>query len=243
MVDPLEGARWKVRRAWEHLDKINAELLAFFNLAPYVVVPHRDGEHRWRILIHVRQEPPPHIALQFGDAAHNIRSALDHLAQVLTGSSSNRQTQWPICDTPAKWDTAIRRLVGVDKRFYDAIRARQPFANPTEFGGLTILRELDDADKHRVLLFAVAYSPFFEVSNPPNMRVVDRPIEPVYVEEGAMLCAVEGEPPSDMQVNVHSSTGYTVSFGVPPLTTDANGLLEISWTVMEIIDCFAAMIS
>jgi hypothetical protein len=243
VTGPLEGARWKIKRAWEHLASVDAETAAFFNMRPYVLDTEPDGENRWRVFIRVRQEPPAHLAVGFADAVHSIRSALDYIAAALTTSKGERVAQWPIYDSPDVWDRFHKKhLNGIDGAYYASIRARQPFSDPSKLGGLTVLRELDDADKHRMLQLAIPWPSQLQVEIPTGLSVVDNVSGPIYVENRTVVFWLTGTPAPNVPMEIKSVVGYRVSFGAPPQSTNTVGLLDISYTVLEIIDCFEAMI-
>jgi hypothetical protein len=81
MTDRFDPAHWKVDLAQRHADDLDAEIRAFWVSEPYevaTVVNPLSGSRSYRIK---RTVPlPAVIPLIAGDAAHNIRSALDHFA-------------------------------------------------------------------------------------------------------------------------------------------------------------------
>jgi hypothetical protein len=80
--DQFNSAWLKLVRARKHIDDLEAEILAFWASNPYLIEevgsPKTDlGSYR----IGGTPKPPPDvIPLITGDAAHNLRSALDHFA-------------------------------------------------------------------------------------------------------------------------------------------------------------------
>lgn len=105
------------------------------------------------------------VGLLVGDVVHNMRSALDHLVFQLalrnTGGRVVRplQTQFPIGDSRDLSDKAAKtRLAEVAPCHKDIIEEFQPY-HPMEenisvgryFHPLAKLRDLSDADKHRIL--------------------------------------------------------------------------------------------
>src|SRR6478735_5506296 len=84
MAASLEGCRAKLRRAEHHLQVAEGKFAAFRERHPIRITVDRDLYQSayvfraWDV-----REPDPDWALIIGDAAHNARSALDHLAYQL----------------------------------------------------------------------------------------------------------------------------------------------------------------
>jgi hypothetical protein len=166
----LESARRKLGRADELLRELEAEIA---KSAEEITTRQRAGnppievalipEPPWLIAMctAVHERPSPRWGLLAGDAMHNARSALDHLAcrlVELAGNTPTRTTAFPIWpDAPeTRKDTARfeRTLKGMGSAHQDSIRALQPYRNPGtwEAERLTALAALDNADKHQLLV-------------------------------------------------------------------------------------------
>ncbi len=100
-----------------------------------------------------REAQPEHWPLLAGEAVQNLRAALDH--SVYAASGGEERTQFPIHKSaeafaacPSSW------LKGVPEATVAAIERSQPYhlapQKPTA-EPLYVLRELSNADKHRVL--------------------------------------------------------------------------------------------
>lgn len=96
-----------------------------------------------------------------GDAVHNTRSALDHLACRLVehnGHNTTIRTAFPIWKDEPSDQTEKKRfkgnLAGMSAVHKDAIRKLQPYANKGSdlAKNLNTLRALDDLDKHQILV-------------------------------------------------------------------------------------------
>jgi hypothetical protein len=103
--------------------------------------------------------PPPLLCI-VGDAVHNLRSALDHLACELVRANRKGpgpQTEFPILDGPittAKREARFAAKVeGMRQEVIDAIRDVHPYQG----GNNTLwrLHRLDAIDKHNVLLAGI----------------------------------------------------------------------------------------
>lgn len=96
------------------------------------------------------------LSLLASEALFNVRTALDYLVYEiawLDSGTPQTRTQFPIVDDAHDWsDQATRRLRGVSNEHRNVIRDCQPFAG-CEW--TRSLRELSNADKHRLLVSAV----------------------------------------------------------------------------------------
>ena len=112
---------------------------------------------------------PASFAARFGDAIHNYRCALDHVAWqlVLHGARwplpderTERQVQFPIYDTAASFRKEKgRRLPGVERSAVNFIEARHNYVRGKATNdALMALADLSNNDKHRTLhLFASVF--------------------------------------------------------------------------------------
>lgn len=195
---PLDGCRAKLARAAEHLDALEKaygdpySATALRTYDQWEVFP--DG-HRWRVTYLDDQElpePNPHWGLIVGDAVHNMRSALDHLACRLVerGDPSRDigRVAFPIWDEdPRREPDKLRRyrtlVEGMREEDEQGVWALQPFHDLAAPSSLMLmdLAALDNADKHQICL--------------PTLTVVGEPLHTVTWAEG--LNREEGE----MQIN------------------------------------------
>ncbi len=173
MADDLDGCREKLDRAKEHMEALEAqypdpkkptELVTYdqWELFP-------DG-HRWRVTYLGEQElwkPPRAWGLVVGDAVHNMRSALDHLACRLvergTPPPDMRAISFPIWDddprgNQKKLATYRARVKGMRTADDDGVWKLQPFHDPTAPASrmLIDLALLDNTDKHQLCLPSLA---------------------------------------------------------------------------------------
>jgi hypothetical protein len=134
-----------------------------------------------KLVYRVRQLPKvdPAWGAIVGDALHNMRSALDHLALqlvILDGGNPSEYTQFPIYDSPTN-DKGNPRFVTIQPRIQDArIRAAlekvQPYqyATPAETE-LSVISALNNYDKHRLLLTVAGV---LDVdANPPSYSLAE----------------------------------------------------------------------
>jgi len=101
-------------------------------------------------------------SLILGDAVHNLRGALDHLIYALAdwNTAGNMQhpdrTQFPICDSLADFNAAARRYLREVHSSHIAIIERFQTYHPVDLlpdrvHPFSLLRELSNTDKHRLL--------------------------------------------------------------------------------------------
>lgn len=241
MADPLQSARLKVERARQHVKAVRDETRAFVDSNPYrtFVEPDPDtGEPVVRIgYARPNIRVPLRLGLLAGDAIHNLRSALDHLAWQLAtiGTGPGHRTQFPIFDDSDSYRRQQPELLkGIDPRYWARIEAVQPYhvRRLIDDGGsltgyhdplitnlyLMPIGRLDNADKHRLLLATVGVAAWSE----PKFEGVKRatgtyPGAWVRMDEGAELFRVtEWEMlPGATEVKVNHSPTFTILIGDP----------------------------
>jgi hypothetical protein len=96
----------------------------------------------------------PVLGILVGEACYNLRGALDYLVYELALHNSGaiqRQTQFPIEDTAARFTDAVRRgrLIALNDAQVQYIETLQPY-NGCKW--TLNLRELSNPDKHRFLI-------------------------------------------------------------------------------------------
>jgi hypothetical protein len=160
-IDRLVLIRVKIEWAKKHLSNLAAESLAL----KHTTVVTRDE----------KTGVPPHpIAMLWGDfpsvptisfdavclagdVIHNLRAALDHLAQhlALVGcpaltDKELRQVEFPIAETPAKYEAdKARKVKGMKPEAIERIDRLKPYRGGND--ALWRLHALDNIDKHRTL--------------------------------------------------------------------------------------------
>jgi hypothetical protein len=155
MENRLAPIRQKVERAKKHIFDLDSERAAFLDSNPYVLTGEYYVEHKTTAYFLDQSSPVPDIIrLIAGDAAHNLRSALDYLACALVeanGGTISRSTAFPICESLQKYQAeASGKIKGMRKEACEAIERTKPYCggNNTLWG----IHELDRIDKHRLLV-------------------------------------------------------------------------------------------
>ena len=174
MPADLSGIQEKIKRADIHIGVLNSDAARFQDRCHCKVVEEFDpNSHKHLYLIH--GNPPP-IALSFsvtlGEAIYQLRTTLDHLVYQLAvveaervGKSVTKSTQRgfpvfrhePITEKPKS--RFAGKLQGLSVNAVAEITKLQPWTQPAgtqDDYALTLLDDLHNADKHRLLLVTAA---------------------------------------------------------------------------------------
>ncbi len=189
----LASARLKIERAQKHISDVEAEVLTFVQTNPYRIKAKK-YVHAGQVLkgeyVLYRVDPVPSvISVMTGDALHNLRSALDHLAYQLfligtPAGRSWRHVYFPIYESVEEYRAKKgRRVKGMRKDAIESIDALKPYRGGNEV--LWHLHELNNTDKHRLVLTVGAvfqkidFAPVlreeaarFMAANPPTVSLI-----------------------------------------------------------------------
>ena len=152
----------KLSRASELIAELRRSIDDYRGTGFQVVATLDEADHAVDFSLHVHEAPPlDQWALIFADCIHNIRAALDQLAWQLdpTPEAGAGGTTFPIfTNAPKKWPPgSVARMPAEAQAI---IQRLQPYhAIATAAAGeqaaehfLAVIQELDNSDKHRVLL-------------------------------------------------------------------------------------------
>lgn len=163
-MNDIRGPKMKLRRAKHHLNNLNGIVQRFIKAQPYSMRIENDSDPEHHLLWgRMIRRPRRNWGLLVGDFVHNARSALDHVIHEMSAlpplDRFRRELQFPICDTSEEYVKARRRhrLDGVCPMQEVIIEKHQPYNGPNGFAddALSLLRELNIADKHHVLQLLV----------------------------------------------------------------------------------------
>lgn len=159
MSDLPQGIQAKITRAREHLGVLDELIGAYVGRKPYEFAAEVDANSEMRTFLTVHELPPDELwGPIIGDAVHNLRSALDHLAWLLALPSARRDTprgiEFPIyLDDPAtnpKVRRALRKkLACLRPDSHALVDAAQPYKRGDSHHPLWLLQALWNTDKHR----------------------------------------------------------------------------------------------
>jgi hypothetical protein len=173
-VHVRERLHLKLERAERHISELTEAWADFLKEDPYPVRFEDDPKTGDRTYyVDSVREVPVNLSLIAGDAIHNLRSVLDHMAHHLVCIGMNSpgpfsHVYFPIAENRKKYDTIKADFVeGMRKDAKDAIDAEEPYG-----GGkgrlLWQLHQLDIIDKHRIV-YTIGSRPSYQ-SMPPSTR-------------------------------------------------------------------------
>ena len=110
------------------------------------------------IILRIKLEPPPRVALVLGDFLYNARATLDHLVYYLSVTKTNdpaivRTSEFPIFKDYKLYEGGLWKIRAVDPKAQKIIENLQPYhcGKGYNFDPLWKLNELCNIDKHRRL--------------------------------------------------------------------------------------------
>lgn len=155
------GSCWqKLSRARKHADDLSREIQDFWGAEPCHLEPVDGGPaNLMRVRVRHLSPLPATISMTAGDAAHNVRAALDHFAwAAVSPSGRSTGTCFPIRSSAARdlgsWRQQVeRQLKGASPALISAVTAMEPWDGGQD-ESLWAVHELDRVDKHRLVLSA-----------------------------------------------------------------------------------------
>ena len=154
-----DGPKLKISRARAHIEELAKAISNFSKSTPYDFITEKDDDPAFSVIKLKKGDTlPDTISLILGDAVHNLRSALDHLACGLiinkegqSALQSLMDVYFPIAEDMAKFEKKVKDTKGIKRAGPDvvnAVRALKPYG--PDNNGLLIFHELDISDKHRL---------------------------------------------------------------------------------------------
>jgi len=152
----------KTQRAREHLAQLNPLQKAIGSPGYLGTDVQRDGRDVV-VRLRVNGPTPLQIGCIVGDVVHNLRTALDYLACLAVewnGSAPTKQTQFPVCETEARFTRVTKaQLAGAPERFVRFVESVQPYNfQAVSESVIGIVHRLDINDKHNRLLVSALMS-------------------------------------------------------------------------------------
>jgi hypothetical protein len=209
MTEPLAGAWAKVERADKQTRLLNREFRAFARGKTRRIAHGPDPESSDYIfwVEVVKETPVLRWGVRIGEIAHNLRSALDHLAWQLALAHLRREPtekeasliHFPIAKTKPDFNS-FQVLAFISTDHADLLRPHQPYhggGDPAKHP-LAVLQRLSNHDKHRVVQTTLAALSDFrmEVNPVRDCEITDRKYAPpgIALEQGAELARIQGRP-------------------------------------------------
>jgi hypothetical protein len=119
-----------------------------------------DDRLSWELIVEISEPPLEEWSSLYGDAVHNLRSALDNLAwglAIADGRTPNRpkKVAFPIVERSGQWKERSQCIAELPSSARTAIRNIQPFQRKGKDGipsqdPLLLLRRLSNVDKHQI---------------------------------------------------------------------------------------------
>jgi hypothetical protein len=227
--DPLLVGAWvKINRAKKHLADLDAAIIAFEATEPYFTPVERNpqtGEEVYRFYLHT--PIPPEWAAILGDCVHNLRSALDLLANALVvhgGGTPSTYTVFPISSAAHYSASAIASgLQGASPKAVALIKRMKPYKRGANF--FWRLHRLDIADKHRLLVPVAARQQTFSVRSdvrspgtehyPESQMTTVRALDPRFpLKDGDIVLSYRRPPAEpDFEDKTEFAFGFAIAFG------------------------------
>ena len=154
MAKQLEGPRIKIQRARHHIEDAEVAICEFISRRPMSSAVEADDDQAYNRIVMTGAEPiPGTLSPIIGDAIHNLRSALDHVALVLFRSRGikDKKIQFPIASTKKlAHDYQIVSLRSANRAAAAVLDGVKPYRG----GNLALygLHKIDIVDKHRLLV-------------------------------------------------------------------------------------------
>ncbi len=224
MPDPFDEIETKIDRAGEHIDALNGEIRHWAEGNPYSVEGEPIGPSSYH-RIYVRLHKVPNVrrwGVLLGDAVHNLRSALDHLVYALAIRVTGQDPppgfdhlQFVIVDEPSDWNGQMWHLKPLSDEIRSLIASVQPYTtNPlgrVPYDSLRWLRELDDADKHRMIRPVFIAPAGFEAilrTITEGSMTIHAPLAPI--EDKATIFTVTGEAITEVEDEIKVALGIAI---------------------------------
>jgi hypothetical protein len=158
--NPFLGARLKIKRAERHLRELAnaARQLPMKRGYRFLLAPRIETGQ-----VEIVYQPTPmplEFAAVIGDATHNIRSAFEFAAVALTippiGRGKPEDAYFPTGKDQGEFELALtRKMKGAPSTALRLVEELEPY--PGGKYGLRALHELDNLDKHKLLIPSVAH--------------------------------------------------------------------------------------
>tara|TARA_R110000787_G_scaffold254611_1_gene359913 strand:+ start:1010 stop:1768 length:759 start_codon:yes stop_codon:yes gene_type:complete len=180
------GPKLKVTRAKHHIRDLESLIETFISDNPHRVEFNENSEGGLEIGTIFDRPLPNDVATIIGDAVHNLRSALDHLAGEslrAVNEVPDKSTGFPVYLAEADFNGGITsKLARAPQPFIDFIKGLKPYKTTKDGspGNLLLwcLAQLDNLDKHLVLL--------------PSIGAITIPDLNVFNADGSLLMSAKG---------------------------------------------------
>lgn len=160
VVDVDSAAGVRMARSDERFRQLDDEISAW--ISENIVVGRgrtaSDDRHVIEVFGDIPDAPAGDWSMRFGDAVHDMRSALDYLAQAFCRVEGEepkrpRQIYFPVASKESDWANKANALATAPESLLERVERVQPFRNPGPKGrALELLHTLDIREKHYDLI-------------------------------------------------------------------------------------------
>jgi len=180
-------------RAKRHRQSLDLVLKRFIGHDPYrvdgEVIREPDGFY-YVFNARVHRQIPDTVPLLIGDVCNNLRAALEHALWQLCAVDPNRYVYYPIFSTEEAFLNHGRiNIREIAERYQTVIESLQPYNTGSD--ALSILRLLNDADKHKAIpVIGAAANPI--IVNVQGARIIVPPEGELLIPVPSIVQIVEG---------------------------------------------------
>jgi hypothetical protein len=214
----VSSANLKLARANRHIRDLENLCEAFIAENPHRLVCENDPKNRMAFVrVVVTKQIPMEASTIIGDALHNLRSSLDHLAAIAirhAGNQPTRETQFPVGGTPADLEAAIpRKLHGASDAFIRFVREAKPYRDGGD-GVVFPLSRLDNLDKHDSIIPSLSVHRVHNIvlsATNPNGCQLHMTVGVVEARGGSINLAAM-QPGATMELNKDTYGSFQIEF-------------------------------
>jgi hypothetical protein len=241
----LEGVWAKIDRANMHIDSLGHEIDKWVERQPDRALRETNAEGtRHRFALDLSDLPTVNWGIIIGDCLHNLRSALNHLACALVIVNGKRgctkDTEFPVFREADAWDTrkaGARKTKGMSDDARDLIIGVQPYArsDTPDNDPLWVLHDLNNADKHRVVVPAISAIHHFEIEAPRgggHFMFTEGSLQ----HEDLFLTVYSNNPTFDYHPNLNAA--FQISLNAPGFPELGGALRELGEETLRIVHRF-----
>lgn len=248
----LTAAEAKYARALEDFQALDRDVRRFLNSKPYRMGVEFEPQSGWHVArLRIREEPPPRLSVIAGNVAYQLLSGLNHVAWELAvrklgiarARKKRQGIEFPIAKTSGDFDArAIVTQRLVSKQALAVFDKLQPYnrtngEKTAPQHPLVTMKEVADADKHRILAPSFGRGDFGSVQFRWNQRIARGPrINDTLrrrsklraIPDGAELARIRFETGNDqVHVRVKRQPAIGISFESDNWTLGMEGIA--SW--------------
>ena len=154
MAWSADSAYDKVWRVGANLKALDAALMTYTENDPHAITAHFEADTGWHSVCLLPRPPGPEFGLIVGEAVHNLRSALDHVAWQLANldgvPADPNGVQFPMLTSEPKDFYQHRNVNGMREEHKAVLESLQPYKT-SEANVWPVLAWLSNTDKHRTL--------------------------------------------------------------------------------------------